>query len=658
MSLSVVQRVLLGFLLLLVLLFVVAGAGVQGLNSVQERIETVTGKMAAVSDGSNGLSAQMGKTSSAVLQYLVASSDTALEGAMAQFNQGKEAFAAQSEELQTLVTDYPEILTVLVDVDSQANEFLTVAGGAIDDHMRQVQLERNLADKKLDLRDALSFVVDDLRAIERYPESDEQAFATALVRTQMESLQVLLSDYFDSSRVDALRDLQGDINSAFGPVDQALSKINDDFIAENIEVVRKAAQDEEGVVADYLELNQIEADAEVAASSLLNSLGVIQGHLTELSGMVNALRDQAKANALSASTNAKYISLIVVAVSVVIAVLVAMWVSRSIRKPLAKILEVLDLIANGDLTQRVTVASKDEFGQLSSWVNTLVEKLGSVVKQIDGASHEVVKSAGQVYQTSANTQNIMQEQNDKTTSVASAMNEMSATVSEVAKNAEVTLSKVQDVDKSANHSLERMNENIAQVQSLVSQLEASSEIVQRVDKHSQDIGQILEVIQEIAEQTNLLALNAAIEAARAGEQGRGFAVVADEVRTLANRTHTSTEEIQAVISDLQGGVKDVVVSMEKSRQNARDSMEEAQSVGVVLNDLREFMVEIRDLSMQIATAAEQQSHVAQDINQSVHEISSSSESAMEETRIGQANCEKMNEVAAHQRELVGQFRTA
>lgn len=658
MSLSVVQRVLLGFVLLLVLLFVVAGAGVQGLNSVQERIETVTGEMADISDGSNALSAQMGETSSAVLQYLVASSDAALEEAMTQFNQGRDAFAVQSEALKSLVSDYPDILAVLTAVDDQSDEFMAVASSAIEDHTRQVQLKRNLADKKLDLKDTMSFVVDDLKAIERYPESDEQSFASGLARTQMESLQLLISDYFDTSDISDLEDLQSDIDSSFGPVDQVLETINDDMVVENIEIIRQAAQAEDGVIAEYYELNKIEIEAEIAAASLLNSLNVIQGYQQGLSGMVNELRDQAKDNALSASSNAKYISILVVAVSVIIAVLVALWVSRSIRKPLAKILEILDLIANGDLTQRVTVTSKDEFGQLSSWVNILVEKLGSVVKQIEGASHEVVKSAGHVYQTSSNTQNIMQEQNDKTTSVASAMNEMSATVAEVAQNAEVTLSKVQDVDKSAHHSLERMNENIAQVQSLVSQLEASSEIVLRVDQHSQNIGQILSVIQEIAEQTNLLALNAAIEAARAGEQGRGFAVVADEVRTLANRTHTSTEEIQTVISDLQSGVKDAVSSMDQSRQNARDSMEEAQSVGVVLNDLREFMVEIRDLSMQIATAAEQQSHVAQEINQSVHEISSSSESAMEEARIGKENCEKMNEVAEHQRELVGQFKTS
>ena len=658
MSLSVVQRVLLGFIVLLVLLFVVAGSGITGLNSVQQRIVTVTGDVADISDGSNALGAAMSQTSGSVLQYLIASSDASLEEASMQYSEAQDAFRAQLERLKARLSNYPDILAVLNAIESEAGMFVGVADTAIAEHSRQVQLERALPDKKLDLKDQLSFAIEDLESIERFPESNEQEFAAGLAKTQMQSLKLLVGDYFDSSDLESLSDIAGEIERAFAPVDKVLSKLNDENLVENISAVRSATTGEEGVISDYYELNKIRSQSELAASSLVSSLTTVQEHQQTLSQLVQVLREDAKQNALSTSSNAKSVSLIVVAISVVIAILIAIWVSRSIRKPLAKILAVLDLIANGDLTQRVTVSSQDEFGQLSRWVNMLVEKLGAVVRQIDDASDEVVKSANDVYHSSSKTQHIMQDQNDKTTAVASAMNEMSATVAEVAKNAEVTLSKVTDVDKSASHSLERMNVNIEQVQKLVTQLESSSEIVQRVNQYSQNIGQILEVIQDIAEQTNLLALNAAIEAARAGEQGRGFAVVADEVRTLANRTHTSTEEIQTVISNLQSGVQDTVSSMEQSRQNARDSMEEAQSVGVVLQDLRNFMTEIRDLSIQIATAAEQQSIVAQEINQSVHDISASSEGAMDEAVAGQENCQKMNELAVNQRELVGQFKTS
>lgn len=658
MSLSVVKRVLLGFAVLLVLLFIVAASGVGGLNTVQERIEVVTGKIAAISDGSNELSTELAKTSSAVLQYLVASSDTVLEGAQQQYQSGQQSVHQQSEQLISSVTQYPDVLASVETIDRLANEFFKVADQAIVDHSRMIQLRRNLVDKKLDLKDELSFLVEDLASIENFPDTAEQSFAAGLAKTQMQSLELLVGDYFDSTSVSALADIRNEMNKAFGPIDKVSGKLGDETIEENIARVRQWVEGEDGVVSEYLELNQIELNSEAAAKSLLSKLDAMQAEQAQLLTRVNELREQAKSRALTASSNAKLISYLVVAVSVVIAVLIAYWVSLSIRRPLAKILTILDLIANGDLTQRLSVTSQDEFGKLSHWVNTLVEKLNRVVKEIDDASNQVVSSADTVYASSGHTQTMMQEQSEKTMLVATSMNEMSATVKEVAQHAEVTLEKVRQVDESAEDSLQRMTANIHQVERLVSQLDASSQVVQKVDQYSQNIGKILEVIQEIAEQTNLLALNAAIEAARAGEQGRGFAVVADEVRTLANRTQTSTEEIQKVITELQGGVKETVQAMETSRQSAHESMEEAQSVGHTLEGLREFVGEIRDLSMQIATSAEQQSHVSQDINESVHDISDSSQRAAQDALEGQENCQHMNELAQHQRTLVGQFKTS
>ncbi|PYF82464.1 methyl-accepting chemotaxis sensory transducer [Marinomonas alcarazii] len=657
MSISVVQRVLLGFILLLVLLFIVAASGVMGLNSVQKRIETVTGEIANISDSSNELSVTSAQASSAVLQYLIVSSDSVLKVALAKFLEEEQRFFTQTDRLQKMVVNYPDIQSSLDDIVGQYEGFSTIANAAIKDHSRQVTLQKTLADKKLDLKDALVFLSEDLEAIARYPQNDKQAFAVSLVQTQVATLTRLIRDFFDSTDVDALQDIQSEMSKVFVPLNDVLSQLDDEFISEQVKAIQVAVQDQDHVVAEYLELNRIQVESEAAASILFDSLVSVQTRLNELVSSVSVLRDQAKEDALSASAKAKYTSFFIVAISVIVALIIAIWVSRSIRKPLVKILAILDLIAKGDLTQRLTINTKDEFGQLSHWVNMLVEKLSSVMQDIHHASTQVVESAGSVHLSAGSTQKRMQSQHDKMTTVASAMNEMSSTVSEVAQNADVTLKKVQEVDASANQSLDRMNANIEQVGQLVEQLESSSHIVNQVDKHSQDIGHILEVIQNIAEQTNLLALNAAIEAARAGEQGRGFAVVADEVRTLANRTHQSTEEIQRVISDLQRGVGEAVNAMENSCNSAQESMNDAEAVGKSLIELREFMGEIRGLSMQIATTAEQQSHVAQEINQSVHEMSESSEGAMLDAIAGQENCQRMNDLARQQSELVGQFKT-
>ncbi len=278
MSLSVVQRVLLGFIVLLVLLFVVAGSGITGLNSVQQRIVTVTGDVADISDGSNALGATMSQTSGSVLQYLIASSDASLEEASMQYSEAQDAFRAQLDHLKARLSSYPDILAVLNAIESEAGMFVGVADTAIAEHSRQVQLERALPDKKLDLKDQLSFAIEDLEAIERFPESNEQEFAAGLAKTQMQSLKLLVGDYFDSSDLESLPDIAGEIERAFAPVDKVLSKLNDENLVENISAVRSATTGEDGVILDYYELNKIRSQSELAASSLVSSLTTVQEH--------------------------------------------------------------------------------------------------------------------------------------------------------------------------------------------------------------------------------------------------------------------------------------------------------------------------------------------------------------------------------------------
>lgn len=317
---------------------------------------------------------------------------------------------------------------------------------------------------------------------------------------------------------------------------------------------------------------------------------------------------------------------------------------------------VLAEIAKGDFTQRSQVNSKDEFGDLSRWVNDLVDNLQGLIKSINQTANQVAESAQDNVLRSGGSKKLMSSQNDQTTSVASAMTEMVATVQEVEKSTEVTFHQVQSVDQRATENRVKMEANIKEVEALVEKIEHSVAVVNQLDEYSQNIGRILEVIQGIAEQTNLLALNAAIEAARAGEQGRGFAVVADEVRTLATRTHDSTEEIQSVIGQLQKGVKETVVSMEACCNSAYTSMSETRSVGESLAALQECMQEIRDMSTQISTAAGQQSVVAQDINRSIHDISSMSEQASDSASQSELSSTDLAALAGKQKDLLSKFK--
>ncbi|WCN11049.1 methyl-accepting chemotaxis protein [Marinomonas mediterranea] len=657
MSLSVVQRILIGFGSLLALLLVVAAVSISGSNTMQQHLKTVTGDVANITTESTILNDQLALSNIAVLRYLVTKAEQDLEAPFNQYTQGQTGFSYTTVRLNDALTDHPELVQTLQQIQTKSSDFFDTAEFALKNHKHSIQLQQELANMKLDWIESLEFGMDDLTAIESYPESKEQEFAASYIRSQLSSLIDLTNDYFDLTDLGELASMRTEMTKGFARIGDLSQKLNDGDMNSLLTEFIDNLQSDDGVVNAHYTFNKLNKESESAANRLMESMQQLQQHSAQLLADVSAIRVEARDDAMLASQLSRSVTYVSVVISIIAALIVALWVSRSIRTPLAEVMRVLGDVAKGDFTQHSNVKTKDEFGELSKWVNSLVARLKDVMQQVSEASGKVENAAHQTHEIAETSQHLMSSQNEKTTGVASAMTEMAATVNEVAKNAENSLNKIQSVDKNAEESRDKMQHNIDEVEKLVAQLEHSTTLVNNVNEHSKNIDQILEVIQGIAEQTNLLALNAAIEAARAGEQGRGFAVVADEVRTLATRTHQSTEEIQTVIQQLQKGVKETVVSMEQCRNNAYTSMDEARNVGTTLDSLRSMMSDIRDLSMQIATAAEQQSLVAQEINQSVHEISDSSETASAEALKGQRSSLSMTELAAEQMQLVAQFKT-
>ncbi|ADZ89877.1 methyl-accepting chemotaxis protein [Marinomonas mediterranea] len=656
MSLSVVQRVLLGFGVLLALLLTVAATGFSGINKVEQRLERVTGEVSDIVSSSNKLNDELSKANSSVLQYLLSLTPTTLDSAQQDYGSHKVLFDSSISHLGSVLANYSELQTLIGDINSESETFFGIANRAMSNHRKMIVLRDEVNTSKLDLKDSLSFAAEDLGMLEDDGDTSEVKFAASYVRSQIESLTVTAGDYFDQSDLDHMQDLRNQMSKNVTAMQGKMQYLDDDSIVELVNEVIDGIANENGVINKAYEYVSLDQEAESIAAMLGKSMGKMQTNVVALLNGAEVIQEQSKNEATDAATLSKSIVAITVIISVVLAIAVAFWVGRSIRVPLAQVMKVLDVVANGDFTSRIKIETKDEFGDLAKWVNSLVDRLREVMGQIDQASNAVNRSSKANYDSAVQTQSMMKQQNEKTTNVASAMTEMAATVNEVAQNAEITLHKIQAVDQSAANSRDKMEHNIGEVESLVNQIESSTEVVNRLDEHSKNIGRILEVIQDIAEQTNLLALNAAIEAARAGEQGRGFAVVADEVRTLATRTHDSTEEIQNVIGQLQKGVKETVSSMQVCRNNAYSSVDEARNVGVALVDLQSLMNEIRDLSTQIATAAEQQSSVAQEINQSVHDIADSSEMASEGAKEGQESCRTVSELASKQQALLAQFK--
>ncbi|MCU9949315.1 methyl-accepting chemotaxis protein [Pseudomonas sp. PDM13] len=339
--------------------------------------------------------------------------------------------------------------------------------------------------------------------------------------------------------------------------------------------------------------------------------------------------------------------------------LVVIWfVGFGIASPLRQMVAMLDDIAQGegDLTRRLHSERADELGSIASGFNTFLAKLQTMISQVVSSVQKVSDSSEHTADIAIRTNQGVQKQLAEIELVATAVHEMTATAQDVARNATLAAEAASHADQAANHGKRIVQSTTAAITALAGEISRAVGVVQNLAKDSENINAILVAIRGIAEQTNLLALNAAIEAARAGEQGRGFAVVADEVRNLAQKTQQATEEIQTMIQQLQQGTRDVVKVMQDSQDKTDTSVQSASEAAQALESITQAVSVINDMNTQIASAAEEQSAVAEDINRNVTNIGQvANEVAGGADEASQASAE-LTKLAEQQRRLINQFR--
>jgi len=341
-------------------------------------------------------------------------------------------------------------------------------------------------------------------------------------------------------------------------------------------------------------------------------------------------------------------------------VIIASLIARSISSPINATTKAMNNISEGegDLTQRLRTEGNDEVASLVLAFNTFIEKIQISIIDVNQANMELSLASQQLDQFALSGKQDMEKQSEETYQVATAVTEMSSTVQEIARSAEQAADAVKGANDQAVAGLDVMGQTTRGITELAHEVESAADVINQLETESQSIGTVLDVIRGIAEQTNLLALNAAIEAARAGEQGRGFAVVADEVRTLASRTQQSTEEINEMIARLQKGTSDAVKVMNEGSEKASSTVELAATSANALEKIVDSVGTISEMNIQIATAAEEQSSVAQEIDQSIVRISKLSEESRENSNRVSNSTSDLNNLGNKLNQIISTFKTS
>ncbi|OOE90251.1 methyl-accepting chemotaxis protein [Salinivibrio sharmensis] len=387
-------------------------------------------------------------------------------------------------------------------------------------------------------------------------------------------------------------------------------------------------------------------------------LGEIRGKTHQVEEMFDALSQEYKQAIDQALRQTVTFTGSVVVILALVMTAVSLWMNRGIQQRIYRFSQQMAAITQQrDLTLRADENGRDEISLMAKDVNQMLASVQQMVVDVSRAVQALNQSAEQVESRTEETGAAMATQLDETTHAATAMNEMESTIRDIAGNTDQAADNARTSLSRAENGQKVVDDTKAMIMTLAETLSNTSNEVLELSKLSETIGSVLDVIKDISEQTNLLALNAAIEAARAGEQGRGFAVVADEVRQLATRTRESTDEISGIITSLQEQTQSVSERMEQSREDGETSVGKVEAASQELSQIMEDMQNIMDMSTHIATAIEQQSSVAKEVNQNVHNIQDIAQNSTERANQNREAAHKVAEEAAHLERAVSEFKS-
>ncbi|BBT64940.1 MULTISPECIES: methyl-accepting chemotaxis protein [Aeromonas] len=658
MGLSIVQRIIAGFVLMLLLLVLLGFISILKIRGINEGLSQVSDRATPLVIAVAGLKGALQDSNRWVLTYRTSEEAAQLPQLASQFKAQQERFLAQSKEMARF-DGVAEASERFRQVDGATREFYGLADQVLTQHGQWVAA--------LDRRHELELAF--IRLEDTYQwAADLLLQQTASKRSMRNKAELITSgiarDLKNIRRADAKTDLNElekvlgkDIEMARKRLErvQVPDDVRQRFIV-NLDRMQELALGPKGLLATMRNGQQLAASLQSLNqqldTSLVNSLAL----LDEMAKSAGSIASASRVGADDAVSSASAWILIVSAISAAAALLIGYTTARSIQRPLQLIDRELDRMATGDMTRRIDYQSRCEFGSLTRSINTLADKTGELLAQINAGSRHLVDEASRAAEISERAMSRVQDQKSQTDQVAAAITELEVSATEVARSTDGTKREVDLADEEARAGRKQVATTRQITEQLAGAMEEAVGITHKLGEFSDNIGSILDVIRSIAEQTNLLALNAAIEAARAGDAGRGFAVVADEVRALANRTQTSTEEIQAMIESLQSSSKHVVAVMARSQEQTQDCVAQTRVMDEALQSIAERMSAIKAMADQVAHAAQEQISVSQGVARHVAGIADVAYETEREARESASSSEVLADLVAKQQQLIAHFK--
>ena len=658
---TILQRVIGGFALLLVVLLTMVGISYQSTHSISERLTIITGQSAPLSRAASELYVHILRANQALLAVLISNDPKQIDDGKQPFNDSLARFTQLLESIPSYIGDHPQLRDNLAQQRQLSAAYVEQAQNLMETHRQyvaQVAQTHELQGYSSSQGVQLTSYLRDYIARERSAGADEHLAAAEKLLLEVNKSYDSLAAHAakpDIVTLQRLLNLQDEvINSrvqAFLAVDPRVGRIVAVMVNRLLNDLTGSdglyrAFQQEATLADHVREQRLATETRLQAT--LDKIGEFGSQSLDVASAAKSDADATISNSLS-------LLLIVCVLAVLAALVIGTWVAFSLRRPLAAFREVLKQLTRGDMRVRFDVSRKDEFGELGGYLNELTQSLQTTFRELIGSADTLAQSASDNAVVIEQTTRVVDEQKDRLHSAASAMTEMESTVEEVARRAQDTRSAVDDTSELTHKVQQRVAETIVNIRQQAEQVNKASAVTDELQKYGQNIDSIVDAIRTIAEQTNLLALNAAIEAARAGEQGRGFAVVADEVRSLASRTQASTSEIQEMIGQMQGKIHSAVQVMNESQVQSNNCVTLASGADELLVAMGEAVGTIRDMNIQIAAATEEQSATVQETSRMVTQINDSAQQAAEGAERTASSSQGLSDMAKVQRELLHHF---